>query len=179
MLLEIRKYNEFELTDEIQDQIALLLQKCFPETEYHGLHYFKQLPHYRLLAYEDEMLIGHLGVDYRIMRLNDQPIKVFGVIELCVLEEKRNHYIGSFLLEEVEKLAINANADFLFLFSKVGSVYEKHNFKYVENICTWLKIHQHRSIGIADEFLKDEMMVKEISNKKWEAGNLDLLGYLY
>ena len=105
MLLEIRKYSEFELTPDIQHQIALLLQKCFPETNYHGKHYLKQLPHYRLLAYEDEMLIGQVGIDYRIMRLNDQAIHVFGVVDLCVIEENRNHYIGSFLLEEVEKLA--------------------------------------------------------------------------
>lgn len=179
MLLEIRKYSEFELTSDIQQQIAMLLQKCFPETNYHGLHYFKQLPHYRFLAYDDEMLIGHLAIDYRIMRLNGEAIKVLGVIELCVLEEKRNHYIGSFLLEEAEKLAKNAGADFIFLFSKVGDIYKKHDYKFVDNICTWLKIDEHKTIGIGDEFIKDEIMVKEISGKNWEAGNLDFLGYLY
>ncbi|HRH56944.1 MAG TPA: GNAT family N-acetyltransferase [Chitinophagales bacterium] len=179
MLLEIRKYNEFELTEDIQQQIALLLQKCFPDTAYHGRHYFKQLPHFRFLAYEDEMLVGHVGIDYRIMRLNGQPVKVTGIIELCVVEERRHHYIGSFLLEEVEKLAKNANADFILLFSKVGSVYIKHNFRYVDNICTWLKIHEHKSIGIGDEFIQNEIMVKEISGIKWETGNLDMLGYLY
>lgn len=179
MLLEIRKYSEFELTSDIQHQIALLLQKCFPKTNYHGLHYYKQLPHYRFLAYEDEMLIGHLAIDYRTMRLNDLAISVFGIIELCVLEERRNHYIGSFLLEEAEKLARNAHADFIFLFSENGNIYKKHDYKYVDNICTWLKIDDHKSIGIGDEFIKDVMMVKEISNKNWEAGNLDFLGYLY
>lgn len=43
MLLEIRKYNEFELTADIQQQISSLLQKSFHEINYHGLHYFKQL----------------------------------------------------------------------------------------------------------------------------------------
>ena len=179
MLLEIRKYNEFELTKDVQLQISLLLQKCFPETNYHGLHYFKQLPQYRFLAYEDDMLVGHLAIDYRMMRLNDQPIKVFGVIELCVLEEKRNRSIGSFLLEEAEKLAKNANADFVLLFSKVGSIYKKHDFKYVDNMIAWLKIHEHTNLGIGDEFTQNEMMIKEISDKKWETGNLDFLGYLY
>lgn len=179
MLLEIRKYAELELDSETIEQISLLLQKSFPETAYNGRHYFKQLPHYRLLAYEDEMLVGHAGIDYRIMRLNDQQIKVLGVIDLCVVEERRNHYIGSFLLEEIEKLAMNANADFILLFSKVGKVYEKHNYKYVDNICTWFKLHEHKSIGIGDEFIQKEIMVKEMSAKKWEAGNLDMLGYLY
>lgn len=179
MILEIRKYAEFELKQPIQNEIAVLLQKCFPETNYHGLHYFKQLPHSRLLAYEDDLLIGHVGVDFRIMRLNDQPIKVVGIIELCVLEERRNHNIAGFLIEEVEKLATKANADFVLLFSKIGSIYLKHNYKYVDNICTWLKIDKHKSIGIGDEFIKDEIMVKELSGKKWEAGNLDFLGYLY
>lgn len=179
MLLEIRKYPEFELTNDIQQQIAVLLQKCFPDTNYHGLHYFKQLPHFRLLAYEDEMLIGHVGIDFRIMRLNDQPITVIGVIELCVLEERRNHYIASFLLEEAERLAINSTADFLFLFSKNGTIYQKHNYHYVENICTWLKIHEHNTIGIGEEFISNKIMVKKISDKKWETGNLDFLGYIY
>ncbi len=179
MLLEIRKYSEFELSEEIQEQVAILLQKCFQETDYHGLHYYKQLPQYRLLAYEDEMLVGHIGIDYRIMRLNDQPIKVMGIISFCVVEERRRHYIGSFLLEEVERLATDANADFIFLFSKVASIYLKHDFKPVDNICTWLKIDNHKSLGMGDEFIQKEIMVKKISCKKWEAGNLDLLGYLY
>lgn len=179
MLLEIRKYSEFELTKNIQQQIAVLLQKCFPDTNYHGLHYFKQLPQFRLLAYEDEMLIGHVGLDFRIMKLNDLPITVMGIIELCVLEERRNHYIASFLLEEVEKLAQNSTTDFLFLFSKDGAIYKKHNFNYVDNLCTWLKIHEHNTIGIGDEFISHEIMVKAMSSKKWETGKLDLLGYLY
>lgn len=179
MLLEIRKYNEFELTKDVQEQIALLLKKCFPDTTYNGRHYFKQLPHFRFLAYEDDMLVGHVAIDYRMMRLNDTPIKVVGVIELCVLEERRNHYIGGFLLEEVEKLAKNADADFIFLFSKVGTIYKKHGFKYVENIISWLKINEYTNLGMGEEFCQNEMMVKEIADKKWETGNLDFLGYLY
>ena len=179
MLLEIRKYTELELTKDVQEQIAILLQKCFPQTSYNGLHYFKQLPQHRFLAYEDDMLIGHVGIDYRVMCLNDQVVTIFGVIELCVLEGKRNQYIGSFLLEEIEKTAKTANADFIFLFSTTGEIYLKHGFKYVDNICTWLKINNYKSIGIGDEFIKNEIMIKEIADKKWEAGNLDLLGYLY
>jgi len=179
MLLEIRKYPEIELTDEIRHQVSLLLQKSFPETSFHGQHYYKQLPHYRLLAYEDEMLIGHLAVDYRMMRLNDQLIKVFGLRSFCVFEERRNHYIGSFLLEEAEKLAEAANADFLFVFSTIGGIFKKHDFKHVDNICTWLKIDEHKSTGIGDGFLKEEIMIKQISHKKWETGNVDFLGYLY
>lgn len=179
MLLEIRKYSEFELTKDIQQQIAALLQICFPDTDYHGFHYYKQLPHFRLLAYEDEMLIGHVAIDFRVMRLNDQPINVMGIIELCVLEDRRNHYIASFLLEEAEKLAKASTTDFMFLFTKNGAIYQKHNYHFVDNICTWLKINEHKTIGIGDEFIAKEIMVKEISGKKWETGNLDLLGYLY
>ncbi|MBK8352401.1 MAG: GNAT family N-acetyltransferase [Saprospirales bacterium] len=120
MLLEIRKYNEFELTKDVQEQIALLLKKCFPDTTYNGRHYFKQLPHFRFLAYEDDMLVGHVAIDYRMMRLNDTPIKVVGVIELCVLEERRNHYIGGFLLEEVEKLAKTQMQILYFCFQKLA-----------------------------------------------------------
>ncbi|MFN8284046.1 MAG: hypothetical protein U0U67_12580 [Chitinophagales bacterium] len=50
---------------------------------------------------------------------------------------------------------------------------------YIENIITWLKINNHTNLGIGNEFCQNEMMVKEISSKKWEAGNLDFLGYLY
>lgn len=177
MMLEIRKYPEIELTKDTQQQIAALLQKCFPEYDYQGKHYSKQLPHFRLLAYEDEMLIGHVALDYRVMRLNDQIIYVLNVIELCVLEDRRNHYIASFMLEEVEKLAKQSTTDFILLFSKIGIIYQKHHYQYVDNICTWLKIDHHKSIGIGDEFLHHQMMIKEISGKKWETGNIDFLGY--
>jgi hypothetical protein len=56
----------------------------------------------------------------------------------------------------------------------------KAGFKTVKNKCKWLKIDDKRQItyGIG-HIAMAELMIKEVGNKKWEDGEIDLLGYLY
>ncbi len=66
--------NEFQIDRETSMQINELLQTCFSFIDYQGLDYFKQLPHYRILAKENNKLVGHLGIDFRAMNLNGEAI---------------------------------------------------------------------------------------------------------
>lgn len=179
MSTEIHRYFEFELTDEFNLQIAALLSRHFPSINFFGRTYYKQLPHFRLLAFSRQKIIGHVGIDYRMMLLREAPIKVCGIIDLCVDENFQGKGIGSELLLQAERLATLGNADFMFLFSDYGKVYLKNGYKYVSNICTWLKIDQHKSLGMGHEKIENVIMVKQIGTKPWQEGELDLLGYLY
>jgi hypothetical protein len=71
--------NEFQINASTRAQLNKLLQTCFPDTLYKGRSYFKQLPHYRLLLWRNDKLTGQLSIDYRVMNLNNEPVKVFGV----------------------------------------------------------------------------------------------------
>ena len=57
--------------------IQELRNSSFPDHQVER-SYFKQLPHYRALQYENDKLIGYMGLDYRIIGVADTVYKIFG-----------------------------------------------------------------------------------------------------
>jgi hypothetical protein len=47
--IEVRLVAEFALTPQDKADVAALVQRVFPEEEFRGRHYFKQLAHARIL----------------------------------------------------------------------------------------------------------------------------------
>ena len=76
--MKIDFIEEFKIGENIKAELAGLLALCFFETAYRGGTFFKQLPHYRLILTEDNKVIGQLAIDYRVMNLNGEMVKVFG-----------------------------------------------------------------------------------------------------
>lgn len=174
--------NEFEIDSKTSKQINQLLQSCFSFVDYNGFDYFKQMPHYRILVKENGKVIGHLGIDFRAMNLNGEAIHVFGVKALCVDSHYQGQGIGKLLLAEFEAIATRNShkIDFLFLVTESPKYYEALGYQQVNVTTTWLKIDQHINYGLGTEKIEDvAFMVKQISDKKWMNGNLDLLGYMY
>ncbi len=176
--MEIIFKKEWEIQEKENLEIQYLLQKCFPEY-FCNRTYFKQIPHFRLLAKKDNTVVGQVGLDYRMMSLNNKPIQVLGIIDLCILPSFQGQKIGSQLLQYVEKIALENHIDFLLLFADNPQLYLKHGFKKCShNMIHWVKINEHETLGIGKEIIP-ELMIKEIHDKKWEEGILDMLGYLY
>ena len=119
--------NTFEIDKKTNAQIKYLLQSCFPEAEYRQRTYYKQLSHYRILATENEQLVGQLGIDYRVMNLNGEAVKVLGVIDLCVSPSLQNKGIGTKLMQKFEAVAKRHSDNIDFLFFVLLSVYNVHN----------------------------------------------------
>jgi GNAT superfamily N-acetyltransferase len=176
--VDIIKLNEYEIDDKIEKSILNLLVESFPDVYPRDRIYFKQIPHFRYLAYDNEALVAQVGLDYRVMNLNCHSIKVLGIIDLCVRKEYRGKNAASQLLSKIDELSKAHNLDFLLLFADIESVYLKNGFVNVENNCRWVKIDEHKTLGIGEEKI-DELMIKKIGCKDWEDGYLDLLGYLY
>lgn len=172
---------EIEIDKSTSDAIVGLLAQCFPGEGHEGRDYFKQLPHHRFLAYQDERLVGHLGVDLRVMNLNGQAVKVFGAIDVCVAPDRQGSGIGTELLQRFETIARDSNrVDFLFLLAKNPAIYEKLGYKTTLLQTTWLKIDQHKNYGLGNELITDALLFyKAISDIQWNDGELDLLGYMY
>ncbi|MEZ4979943.1 MAG: hypothetical protein R2772_11710 [Chitinophagales bacterium] len=56
----------------------------------------------------------------------------------------------------------------------------KLGYKRSKLTSTWLKMDRHSSYGLGKEQIQDvSFLVKSISNKIWEDGDLDMLGYMY
>ncbi|MGG3941523.1 GNAT family N-acetyltransferase, partial [Peribacillus psychrosaccharolyticus] len=94
---------DYEMGTDLASNIQELLNESFQEDFPKNRIYFKQLPHFRFVAFnEKNQLIGQVGIDYRVMNLNGEPIRVLGLIDLCVTQNTRSKGIGSMLLLEIE-----------------------------------------------------------------------------
>ena len=174
--------DEFRLDIATKKQIADLLSVCFPETEYHGRTYFKQLPHYRLLLKDNNKLIGQLGLDYRVMTLGKQPITVLGIIDLTILPFFQRQGFGTKLLRELDEIVLNhiQNVDFLFLVADKHKFYENCGFKLIKQKVKWFAIEDHINYGFQEKEFDDCLMIKKIGKTEWNENlELDMLGYWY
>jgi len=178
---------DFQINKTTSDAIKGLLSACFPDEDFHGRDYFKQVPHHRIIAYEADRLVGQLSIDNRVMNLNvnlnGQAVNVFGVIDLCVTPDRQGMGIGTALLQEFETIARGSSRiDFLFLVSKTPLIYKNLGYKTTTLQVSWMKIHEVKQVnyGVATEQISDAFFCyKEISDKRWKDGELDLLGYMY
>ncbi|MGE6490631.1 GNAT family N-acetyltransferase [Exiguobacterium sp. NPDC077395] len=177
--MRIEQHLEMTLSESMDKELVELLQHAFPSI-YPNRRYFKQLPHLRLIAYEDKQIIGQVGLDFRVMNMDGTPIHVLGIIDLCVREEVRGRGVGRALMEKVIALGEEYPIDFLLLFADRPELYERIGFRAVTNTCTWFQIDDEnqttRGIG---EARFEELMIRQVGDKRWTDGKLDLLGYLY
>ncbi|WP_231637301.1 GNAT family N-acetyltransferase [Paenibacillus sp. FJAT-27812] len=181
MILKIDKVFEYGIGNELEASIQQLLTDSFPFLYPRDRIYFKQLPQFRFLAFNQEnQLIGQVGLDYRVMNLNGKPVRVLGVIDLCVSPNARSQGVGSTLLLEIDKFSVGRYIDFILLFADNMTLYLRNGYRPVKNKCKWVKIDNETQIttGIGLEQL-DELMIKKVGKIDWVEGELDLLGYLY
>jgi predicted N-acetyltransferase YhbS len=174
--------DEFRLDKETKKQITDLIKICFPEVEFNGRTYFKQLPHYRLLLKEETKVVGQIGLDYRVMTLNGKPINVLGIIDLTVLPSYQGQGFGTKLLKELDKIVEqnNLNIDFLFLVSDNHKFYENCGYKLTKQKVKWLAIEEHINYGLQENEFDDCLMYKQVGQINWtENSELDMFGYWY
>ena len=177
--MRIDTYIEHNLEPATHAEIAELRRACFPEDE-SGRSYFKQLPHFRLLARDDSSkVIGHLGVDHRMMTFGGQVAAVFGAIDLCVAEGSRRKGIAGSLLAELERLARRSGVDVLFLVASDKRLYQRCGFEDIDAHCSWLRIDEHANYGVASEEIVGELMIKPLNSEFVPTGPIDFLGYLF
>jgi GNAT superfamily N-acetyltransferase len=176
--MEITKINEYDIDVELEKRIQNLLLECFPDIYPEARIYYKQLPHFRYLAFDKDILIGHVGLDYRVMNLNGMIIRVLGIVDICIKEEYRGNGLASKLLQTIEDFSVTHKLDFLLLFTDIEPFYLKNDFISVNNTCKWTKIDEHKTLGIGEEIIK-ELMIKQTGNRVWKDGYLDMLGYMY
>lgn len=171
--------NEYEICTAMIVDISSLLDECFPNT-FDGRSYFKQLPHFRFMAYQNDILIGHMGVDHRVIKVGGEAVRIFGVIDLCVKPSHRRVGIAGNLLNAVEMLAVTSNVEFLVLMGDTYSLYKANGFERVAPAITkWLAVENEESISLIERDLSDCFLVKAMRSRAWPGGKIDMLGYLF
>ena len=176
--LTVKKLNEYEIAEDLHGQITNLRNECWPDKQ-KPRSYYKQIPHIRYLAFEDDKLIGHAAVDHRVIAVGEMPVRIFGVVDVCVALSHRGQGLASRLLREVEELASTSGADALLLIADDPRLYLRNGFEAVVAHVAWLRIHEHLNYGVAFERLEGDVMVKPLGTERWPDGSIDLLGFMF
>ncbi len=170
--------SEWDIGAPVHTDITALRNACFPDHQ-QDRSYYKQLPHFRYLVYDAHQLVGHMGVDHRVISVGGTVLRIFGVIDLCVAASHRRHGIAQHLLATLTTYAHACTVDFLFLLADDQRVYTHTGFVAVSHYCSWLRIDDHTNYGVAVQALANEVMVKPIGATAWPDGPIDLLGYRF
>ena len=180
MSLEIRFHPEHEITGALSEALRALLAEAFPPA-YQERPFFKQLPHGRFVAHREGQVVGHLGLDHRVMHVAGRLVRVFGVVDLCIAADARGAGIGSAMLQAFLTLGEAAGAEYALALADDHGVYLRAGFTLSPvTEATILAIHQDRSHSLMTKDLSDIFMVRPLgAAPPWPAGPVDFMGYLY
>jgi predicted acetyltransferase len=122
---------------------------------------------------------AQMGIEHRVITNTGVPVRIFGAIDLCVASSYRSQRIATTLLQQLEELGKTSKVDFSILFADDSRLYAKNGYQRVTNLCRWMKVDEHQTFGIGEESMSDCMMVKQMGERIWQDGIVDLLGYLF
>ena len=118
--MDVRLREEYALNETEVETIKGLLVQGFPDEPcFADRIYYKQIPHCRVLAEIDGIIVGQCGLDHRVISTSEGPARIFGVIDVCVAKSRRGKGLALEILQWVEELAVRSNVDFLMLFASL------------------------------------------------------------
>lgn len=120
-----------------------------------------------------------MGVEFRVIRVGNTVVRTFGIVDLCVMESHRSRGLAGRLLAEVTELARSCGMAFIVLFADDDQVYARHGWARVTNRCSWVRIDDHVTLGLARQEDTGAMMVRALGEQAWPEGDVDLLGHLF
>jgi GNAT superfamily N-acetyltransferase len=175
--ITISRVAEAEIGADLRPRVQALLQASF--AEYPSRSYFKLPPHFRYLAMAGGQLAAQMGVELRVIRIDDDVVRTFGVVDLCVRQAERSCGLAGRLLAELTEYARSCGMDFIILFADDSRLYDRNGWVRAGNRCSWVKIHDHRTLGLATAEDTGALMVKAIGGQPWPEGEVDLLGHVF
>lgn len=176
--LTVVRVAEAEIGPNVSGLLRSLLQACFPG--YPDRSYFKLPPHFRYLALTSGRdVVAQMGVELRVIRVGDHVVQTFGIVDLCVRQISRSRGLAALLLADVTEYARSCGMAFIVLFADDDRVYVRNGWRRVANRCSWVKIDDHATLGLARKEDTGAMMVKATGEQSWPDGDVDLLGHLF
>jgi hypothetical protein len=92
--MQIELVPEYKLSSDVHNLANRLLLASFPNFPL-VRSYYKRLPQFRYLVWENENLIAHMGIEHRVITNTGIPARIFGVIDLCVASSYRSQKIAT------------------------------------------------------------------------------------
>jgi len=174
--MDIEMKPEHTITSTVRGKIHAVLDECFPG--YPARSYFKQLPHLRYLGWSGGELVAHMGVDHRMINNGGSALRIFGIVDLCVVTSARSRGLARRLLDELEELGRRCEVDAVVLFADDPRLYLAAGYRRAPGTVKWVMVNEHETIGIAERPV-EELMVKMLNEKPWNPGTVDLLGFMF
>ena len=157
--------------------IATLLDACF-DGVHGGRTWFKQIPHERLLAWSGNDLMGHVAMEYRVVRVGEVIVPILGIVDLCVAPAARRQGIGAALLQGAEERA--RGQSFALAMVDDPRLYQRADYRLLHAPkVTFLAIDELRCHSVIRRDLSKIFMVKQLTFDAWPDGPIDLLGHLF
>lgn len=174
----IELVTEIQMTPRHRSAIVSLLHQSFPDYPDHQIFY-PQPPHFRLLAWREDSLVGHLAAILRSVMTGGKSITILGIADLCTDPAYTGQRIASRLLNRIEELALRQGIPFLMAMAANPEFYLHHKFLPIEVRCTWLAFMNGRSLGLFQRTPPSGLVVKPVGDMAWPPGDIDLLGPLF
>jgi predicted N-acetyltransferase YhbS len=175
--MQIDRIAEWDLQPEMEIQIADLLGEAF-ETNFGGRSYFMQRPHQRYVAQRDGLVIGHLSLTYRAIRIGTRLCTVVGVCDVATLQAARGQGVAGILLQAAMQGAQSSPAEFVLLFGDAG-LYGAAGFHPVDNMLHYVDMSGAQT-GQLKTAAIDGLKVLPLRAAVWDhAAQIDLLGPLF
>lgn len=161
-------------------EVAALLARCF-DVDFGGRTFFKQRHHLRLLALDPGpggMVLGHVAVTWRAVRLGGRLVDVAGLAEVATHPERRGEGVARVLVERALAEARESLASFVLLFGTAG-LYGALGFRPVANRVRHVTVDGGRTLDVRDERGLD-LMALPLRGAAWDGeAPLDLLGPMF
>lgn len=176
--IAIQQRQEYEIKKEEIEPIRFLLESSFPGYFPERI-YYKQLPTLRLLATLDSQLVGHVGIIHRVITVENQPIPILGIVDLCVTQSLRSKGIGTLLLNTIEEIALEYNIAHILTFADDARLYVSLEYhSYTNAKCRFLAIDALQSHSVIER-AEPSLLIKSFKKMDFSEKLIDLLGHLF
>ena len=173
----IERIDELRLSKADSEAISALLDESF-DGEFEGRSFFVQRNHLRLVKRVSGLIIGHLALVYRAVRIGENLVTILGIGDVAVAKEARRQGIGMALVDAAMAEAKQTEALFLLLFGE-AKIYGRAGFKSVSNTLVWAEHESFHSTGIVRR-PGESLMVYQLGATGWDhSAEVDLLGGLF
>lgn len=148
------------------------LSICFPHQPlFNTQRFYKECPQYRWFIENENQIIAHVAVHDKEILSNNEKIRIGGIAEVFVLPDHRKQGLAKLLLNEAEKWMQKEGINFSVLYGE-EKIYQSSGYYTIDEIVRYKDFPSNEWI---EEKSKD-LMVKELTDKKFPKGNIDLQG---
>ncbi len=179
--MKIEQISELSLTADDDRQIGVLLEKAFggkSGSGFGGRSYYKQRHHLRILVRDQEKVLGHIALLFRVIRVDKTFVPVVGLAEVATHPAHAGQGIASALLKRAIAHSQDSLANFIVLFGD-HPIYAKHGFQSMKNPLRYVVMGGGQTNDIVTR-IEDTLMVLPLKGVIWDTeAKVDLMGYLF